>query len=294
MTEMRILDGEKFAHEKLLDIAAYCIHAVHKAPQISGKVKIKTMVLTGKILEYMFEAEVILGRVAAFNLLSAASWQRAYYADVSPVLLLIGAESIARSELNWDCGACGFKTCAELNRYHKKIKRESAIAEIFMHGPACAWKLFDFGIICDWACAACWQSNITNRIEAASGMCAKAIGFLEDCDVVLGLPIGPMEDMYWYSRELVGDMMDHDMWLEHAQTNYAVHWAVFPGHGRPTIKHGQKWWESQKERLLKDFDHQEYEKLAEGCLKDVAEVKERTQQFLKENNIDLNALEFSP
>ena len=28
-------------------------------------------------------------------------------------------------------------------------------------------------------------------LEAASGMCAKAIGFLEDCDRVYGLPIGP-------------------------------------------------------------------------------------------------------
>ena len=164
MVEMRILDGEKFAHEKLLNVAASCIHAMHKAPQITGRVKIKTMVLTGKILEFMFEAQAILGRVAIFNILSGASWQRAYYADEPPVLLLIGAQNIARSELNWDCGACGFKTCREMNKYHNKDIQRSAIAEIMMHGPVCMWKLFDFGLVCDWACAACWQENVTNRI----------------------------------------------------------------------------------------------------------------------------------
>ncbi len=293
MTETRIIDGEKFAHEKLLDVAASCIHAIHKAPQVSGRVKVKTMILTGKILEFMFDAQMILGRVAAFNILSAASWQRAYYANEPPVLLLIGAENIARSELNWDCGACGFKRCRDLNRYHAQRKDEerSAVAKIMMPGPVCMWKLFDFGIMCDWACAACWQENVTNRIEAASGMCAKAIGFLEDCDVVYGLPIGPMRDMFWYSREFISEMMDHDMWMEHAQINYPVHWAVFPGHGRPTIKHSQKWWQGQRERVLKDFDHAGFEQIAQECLKEVAEVKERTRKYLEENRIDLADLE---
>ena len=289
MTEMRILDGERFAHEKLLDVAASCIHAIHKAPQVTGRVKVKTMVLTGKILEYMFEAQAILGRVAVFNILSGASWQRAYYAGEPPVLLLIGAENITRSELNWDCGACGFKTCSELNRYHKEIKR-GPVAEIMMHGPVCQWKLFDFGIVCDWACAACWQENVTNRIEAASGMCAKALGFLEHCDVVYGLPIGPMKDMFWYSREFIGEMMDHEMWLEHAQVNYGIQWAVFPGHGRPTIKHGQKWWESQRERMLKDFDHKGFEAIAADCLAEIAGVRARAMKFLEEHNIRLESL----
>jgi len=290
MVDMRILDGEKFAHEKLLDVAASCIHSLHKAPQVTGRVKVKTMILTGKVLEFMFEAQAILGRVAIFNILSGATWQRAYYAEEPPVLLLIGAQNIARSELNWDCGACGFKTCREMNKYHKDVKR-GAVAEIMMHGPVCMWKLFDFGVVCDWACAACWQANVTNRIEAASGMCAKAIGFMQDCDVVYGLPIGPMKDMFWYSREFIGEMMDQDLWLEHAQVNYPVLWSVFPGHGRPTIKHGQKWWEGLRERTLKDFDLEGYEKIAEECLKEVGTVKERTMQFLKDNNIDLTALD---
>jgi len=159
-----------------------------------------------------------------------------------------------------------------------------------MHGPVCMWKLFDYGVVCDWACAACWQFNITNRIEAASGMCAKALGFLEDCDCVYGLPIGPMEDMFWYSRDTIGEMMPYEMWVEHAQTNYAIHWSVFPGHGRPTIKHGQKWWETQKERALVDFDTESFKNVAVECLTEVAEVKGRCIEFLKENDIDFNSL----
>ncbi|MEW6441277.1 MAG: DUF2148 domain-containing protein [bacterium] len=293
MVEMRVLDGEKFAHGKLLDVAASCVHAIHKAPQVSGRVKVRTLILTGKVLEYMFEAQGILGRVAVFNILSGASWQRTYYADEPPVLLLIGAENLSRSELNWDCGACGFKTCAEMNRYHAQRKdKGNAVARMMMQGPVCMWKLFDFGVVCDWACAACWQMNVTNRIEAASGMCARAIGFLEDCDVVYGLPIGPMQDLYWYSRDFIGEM-DHELWLEHAQVNYPTHWSVFPGHGRPTIKYGQKWWESQRERQLKPFDHEGHLQIAEECLQEVAALRERTRKFLDENGIRLDSPEAS-
>ncbi len=290
MSDFQIIDGEKYAQEKLLDAAASCIHAIHKAPTISGRLKIKTMILTGNILEYMFEVQAIYGRVAAFNILSAMSWQKAYYAGKAPVLLLIGAETLNRSELGWNCGACGFKTCGELNKYAKNIDR-SPHAQVMMPGPCCMWKVLDYGIVCDWACAQAWQLNITNRIEAASGMCARALGFLEDCDCVYGLPLGPMEDMFWYSRDIIGDMMPYDMWLEHAQTNYAVHWAVFPGHGRPTIKHGQEWWKTQKERILTDYDPEGIQDIAQDCLEEVAEVKGRAHQFMRDNGIELESYE---
>ena len=80
------------------------------------------------------------------------------------------------------------------------------------------------------------------------------------------------------------------MWMEHAQTNYAIHWSVFPGHGRPTIKHGQEWWKTQKERALVDFDMSQVKQTGVECLEEVAEVKGRCIQFLKDNDIDFDSL----
>jgi hypothetical protein len=45
-----------------------------------------------------------------------------------------------------------------------------------------------------------------------TGWTAREIGYLGEYDVVHGLPLGPCTDMHWYSREVIGTMMTHDLW----------------------------------------------------------------------------------
>ncbi len=276
---MTVYNGKKLAEDKLLDIAAYCIHASLKASQITGRVELDFEVITGEDLGPIIDAFSLIGGVAGFVAPSIMNYTKAMTSGEPLVLLLIGGKNIRKSELNWNCGACGFKTCSEFNKYSKKIEPD-IICEAA--GPFCQWKIIDYGIACDWACAQAWHHNITNRIETASGWAAKAIGYLPECDVIRGLPLGPLQDMFWYSRESSNDLMTYDIWKEVAQMQYPTHWAPFAGHGHPFIKSGQKWWETEKERSLAPRDREAVEQTRQATREGLLALKEKLQVAKKE------------
>lgn len=267
---MAIYEGGKLAQEELFEVAKLCAIAVYKAPQITGLMKYQTMVITGEDLEPIIEALAALGRTWAFCLLSFMMWNPLYLEGRPPVLLLIGG-NLRQSELNWNCGACGFKNCAEFNRYAKEIKPP---ARYMMQGPTCHWKLIDYSIACDWACAAAWHYNITNRIEAATGMAAAAVGYLENCSILLGLPLGPCEDLYWYNRPILKDMIPYEMTWERMRLDFSSLFGTFKGHGRPEAKVTDDWWKSLKLFSTEYWDP----KIMKGLREDVARDLERIKQ----------------
>lgn len=270
---MAIFDGNVAAQEHLLETTKLIAQAVLKSPQMTGRVKIKMEIITGKDLEPMMAALMELGKLEAFNFMSYMAWNTLYRQGTPPVLLLIAAD-IRTSDLNYDCGACGFPTCGEFNKYSKSVE---PLDRYMMQGPMCHWKLMDFSAACSWACAAAWQYNITNRIEAASGMASAAIGYLPECSIYVGLPVGPCEDLYWYSRRIISEsgMISHKMWSEIMMMNYPFHYATFPGSGRPEVKAGDRWWENLKHRALKTVDPKELEERAKMVTANLEKIKQK-------------------
>jgi len=270
---MPVYDANLLAQERLLDIAVYCAQAALKAPQITGRVDLKMRILTGDELNPVLEALTILGRIDMFNFLSFATWQDALAKGKPPVLLLIGAD-VRAGDLAYNCGACGFATCAEFNRFSRSTDPPPYI---MVKGPVCIWRLVDYGTACDWACAAAWEHNITNRMEIASGWAAREIGFLDECDVVHGLPLGPCTDLHWYSRDAVTSMMEYDLWLARMHQNYPTLFGTFPGEGRPDIKVRPDWWKQPAEVEIKSIPPEHFEEIYADVAGDLKNLKERVR-----------------
>ena len=68
----------------------------------------------------------------------------AYDEGNPPVVLLLGAD-LTKSTSGWDCGACGFPTCAEFNRTASCITAWAFLS----YGPSCMLNVLDIGIACD-------------------------------------------------------------------------------------------------------------------------------------------------
>jgi uncharacterized ferredoxin-like protein len=279
--KMAVYDGKKLAQDKLLDIATYCIHSALKAPQITGRVKLEFEVVTGDDLNPFVEAFGLLLPIAGFHAVSLMSYSKAIAAGEPPVLLLIGGNNLRKSELAWNCGACGFETCKDFNQYSSGIKPGLA-AEA--KGPYCQWKTIDYGMCCDWACAQAWHHNVTNRIEMASGWAARALGYMPECDIIRGLPLGPMQDMFWYSREVITENVPYDVLKQGLMTLYPSHWGVFVGHGRPIIKSGQKWWETPLNRALIPGDLETLEQAKKTIFESLAALRDKVQSQKKEKS----------
>lgn len=238
---MARIDGKVAAGEVAMDVAKLAAVAAYRAPQVTGRLKLKAEIVTGEDLAPMvefFEAVHPISPVMYFD------YQTLKYfldrGDPMPMLLL-GAD-MTRSELGWDCGACGFPTCGEFNAYAKKNRSKAML----WGGPTCNWKLIDFAAACDFACAAVNQSRFDTRAMGTVGAAAAGVGYLPECSAIVGIPIGPAGDFIYFSRSQNVKSTTLKKQYEWMQRTSPTNWMAFPGSTRPCIKAKQNWWQDME------------------------------------------------
>lgn len=113
--------------------------------------------------------------------------------------LLIGASRL--SVYNFDCGACGYATCAELNR-------TPLVEGIVANGPCCHFAVYDMHMAAMAAAAAAWRMGLHCRVFQTVGTAATACEFITDIDFSVGVgvsyqQIDPFFDRhkYWTDEE---------------------------------------------------------------------------------------------
>ena len=278
---MARIKGIDARREAVMQVATLAAAAAYRAPQMSGRLKLQTEIVTGEdqdpILDF-FEQVAPISPVMKFDYQTLK-----YFREKKETLpiLLIGAD-ITRSELGWDCGACGFATCGEFNRYSKKNRSRGYL----MEGPSCIWKMLDFSAACDFACASVAQNRMDCRAMGTVGLSAQNVGFLPGSSVVIAVPIGPAAEMVYFSRPqnfaANQDEADHrDPMFRTSPT----HWMTFPGSGRPMIKNTQDWWENPRFATFEppsaeemQFVEQQQQRCVEVCQKHIPEVSKFYQE----------------
>ena len=268
---MSILEGKKAANEHLIEIAKMAAMAALKAPQVANT-EIRTLILTGEDVKPLAEILKVLGEASAFIYGDALCGLKSFEAETPIVELLIGAD-LTKSDLNWNCGACGFDTCAEFNRYSK----ENFSLGNFYAGPSCNWKVLDFGTAQSWAAASVWQYNVDNRTQASYGAAGLLAGHLEGCSACTGISIGPCRDTVWYSRPDLAhsfDMQEHEKFVLNTLPQLFV---GFCGAGCPEVKESPNWLEDPKFFTMQKDEELMKKKadIMDRVLKLVAKEKER-------------------
>lgn len=234
---MARINGQDAAREMVMDVAKLAAAAAYRAPQLTARLELKTEIVTGEdltpIVEF-FEAIYPVAPVMYFDYQSLK-----YFLDRGdpPPILLLGAD-LTRSEMGWDCGACGFETCAEFNAYAKENKGQS----MMFGGPSCNWKVLDFAAACDFACATVAQHRLDCRAMGTVGGAAAGVGFLPGCSVHIGIPIGPPGDFIYFSRSQNVKTATYDMHREWLMRTSPTNWQAFPGSTKPCIKTKQDWY----------------------------------------------------
>jgi len=176
-----------------------------------------------------------------------------------PVVVMIGAD-LTRSNVGWDCGACGFATCGEFNEYSRYNRGRG----LFTQGPSCQWLLMDFAIACDWACAAAHQYNIENRIQFSGGCILQLLGHLEDCSFTLALPLGPCKDQWYYNRPCMHGKYSYEEWFELILKQAVPAFQGFTGGGKAYIMASDEFWLEDTRYLKIEPDPELENRLAES------------------------------
>jgi len=270
------LIGKEYCLEHLIEVAKSIVLAIHKAPQITGKTKIEAEIIWGEDILPIIEVMGPVAKVMRYVQWDYETIKNCYDKGESPVIILIGGK-IASSNLNWNCGACGFSTCKEFNAYSKENKGGGQLG-----GPSCNWKVLDWAMACDWACASAWQYRVDNRIMGSVGFATNALGFMPNMDAQLGLALGPPRDMVYYNREEMHKSMSYELDKQDMVSCVPNMFTCFPGGGKPMYKTKDDWWAPPEfmgvgysEQVMEAYQQVLFEQVPEMVVKHADKIAER-------------------
>lgn len=111
----------------------------------------------------------------------------------SEALLLVGLSKPVTA--GYDCGACGYPSCAEFAK-----KREISHKEMGYTGPHCVMRMMDIGVALSSAAKTASLLNVDNRVQQRVGAAARALGLIQ-AEVVMGIPVSITGKSIYYDRQ---------------------------------------------------------------------------------------------
>ena len=106
-------------------------------------------------------------------------------------MLLIGDKR--KSDFNYNCGACGFGTCAELNKAEK-------VEALSSNGPVCLFKAVNLHMAANAAASMAWRLGLQCRVFSTFGFAAKAMEVLEDVDTAVAVAVSAAKEDPFFDR----------------------------------------------------------------------------------------------
>ena len=273
---MPIIDSKKIAQEGLLEAAKLAALSLHKAPQITGRTEVKAVVVTGdafKPLMGVMEDIEALGMEGMLKFpfmplfLDYTCYKKAMEDGWDPIVIIVGA-NLNVSQSGWDCGACGFPSCREFNKFTRKNKSDGPmLGRGLGKGPSCVMKMLDLGIACDYVTACLHNLNVETRAQGTFAIIAQGLEYIPGVSTCICNPVGPIAELYWYSRKPLGGMMPipasgeipdmvYQMSLNMFRERHPDAFESLPALTHPWIKGYGKWWERPKEYVKIESDAQ--------------------------------------
>ncbi len=114
-----------------------------------------------------------------------------------------------KSDLNWDCGACGYRTCGELNRAEE-------VDAMTGRGPSCQFKNLNMMVAADAASSMAWRLGLYCRVFSSYGMSALAMEVIDDVDLTVAVAVaaGPNDPFFdrhqYWTEEYWREMFDKE------------------------------------------------------------------------------------
>ncbi len=182
-----ILDEEMFKAEAVRLAAFLFAESARTAPKSKGEDSLHVVYVDGYELRRIADEMEKIG----VELKEEKGWKRdAESVRKASGILLIGVDG--SKPLNLNCGACGFKSCAEFQK--------AARSEVKYTGPNCIFKVLDLGIAIGSAAKLASIVGLDTRIMYRAGLAAKRLGYVRG-DIILALPIASLGKNPFFDRK---------------------------------------------------------------------------------------------
>jgi uncharacterized ferredoxin-like protein len=157
--------------------------------RFSNRNTIKIIKVTNEEIEQLAEFCFALGDMAP---LAARDGRFAVDLIKEPAALLIIGDK-RQSLFNYNCGACGYRTCAELNK-------AEMVESLTSNGPSCIFRNINIHIAADAAAAMAWRLGLHCRVFSTLGFAAKALEILPDMDTIVSVAVSAAKVNPFFDR----------------------------------------------------------------------------------------------
>jgi uncharacterized ferredoxin-like protein len=186
--------------------------AAHNSFRFDGRNTMKMVAVGKEELEEIAEFCFSLGDMSP---LAARDGRFVMELIKEPCSLLVLGDK-RKSVFNYNCGACGFRTCAEMNAAEEM---ESLTA----NGPSCQFRNINLNIAANAAASLAWRLGLHCRVFSTLAFGAKAMEVIEDCDIVTSVSVSAAKVDPYFDR--------HKFWTQD-------HWDEIFNKEFPTFNRG--------------------------------------------------------
>jgi len=129
-------------------------------------------------------------------------------------LMILGDKR--KSPFNYDCGACGYRTCKEMNKAEK-------VESLTANGPSCQFRNLNLNIATNAAASLAHRLGLHCRVFSTLAFAALSLEIIEDVDIVTSVSVSAANKNPYFDR--------HEFWTQE-------HWDETFDNEFPTFKRG--------------------------------------------------------
>jgi uncharacterized ferredoxin-like protein len=168
---------------ELMAVAAY------NAVKFSDRNTVKIVTMGKDDLESISEFCLSLGEMSPLG----ARDGRALQSMMKEPLAMMVIGDKRKSDLNYNCGACGYKTCADLNK-------AEMVEALTSNGPFCLFKAINLHMAANAAASMAWKLGLQCRVFSTFGFGAKAMETIPDVDTAVAVTVSAAKRDPFFDR----------------------------------------------------------------------------------------------
>jgi uncharacterized ferredoxin-like protein len=163
--------------------------AAHNSFRFGGKNTIRIVTASKDDMQEIAEYCLSLGDMSP---LGARDGRHLIELMKEPLGLMIVGDK-RRSQFNYNCGACGYRSCADMNAAEE-------VESLTANGPSCQFRNLNLNMAANAAAALAWRLGLHCRVFSSFAFAAKAMQIIEDVDIVVSVSVSVAKQNPYFDR----------------------------------------------------------------------------------------------
>jgi len=163
--------------------------AAHNSFRFAGKNTVRIVAASKDDMQEIAEYCLSLGDMSP---LGARDGRHLIELMKEPMALMIMGDK-RRSQFNYNCGACGYRSCADMNAAEK-------VESLTSNGPSCQFRNINLNIAANAAAAVAWRLGLHCRVFSTFAFAARAMEIIEDVDIAASVSVSVAKQDPYFDR----------------------------------------------------------------------------------------------